>query len=59
MPAVPLGGNLTMMNATLSTTGAEWCPTQAPLEPTPDTPGAVTEPSPSLGEGPGIAGRNV
>ena len=54
MLAVPLGGNLRMMKTTSSTIGAEWCPTQASLEPTPDTPGAVTEPSPSLGEVPGL-----
>ncbi len=54
MPAVPLGGNLTMMNTTSSTPGAEWCPTQASVEPTPDTLGTVTEPSPSRGEVPGL-----
>ncbi len=35
-----------MMNTTLSTPGTERCPTQTSLEPPPDTPGAVTEPSP-------------
>ncbi len=43
-----------MMNTTSSTPGAEWCPTQASVEPTQDTPGAVTKSSPSRGEVPGL-----
>ncbi len=51
---MPLGGNLTMMNTTPSTPGAEGCPPQASLESAPDTPEAVTEPLPSCGEVPGL-----
>ncbi len=34
-----------MMNTTLPTPGTEWCPAQASLEPPPDAPEAVMEPS--------------
>ena len=47
MPALPLGGNLTAMNPISSTPRTEQCPRQAPVEPIPDTPEAVPEPSPS------------
>ncbi len=50
IPALPLGGNLTTMNTISSTLRTEQCPPRAPLEPTPGTPEAVTEPSPLPGE---------
>ncbi len=54
MPALHLGGHLAAMNTISSTPGTEQCPPQAPMEPIPDTPEAVPEPSPSPGEVQGL-----
>ncbi len=50
IPTMSVGGNLVMMNATLSNPVAELCPPEASLEPPPDASGAIREPSPPLEE---------
>ncbi len=54
MPALPLGGNLTAMNTISLAPRTEQCLPPAPVEPTPDTPEAVPEPSSSPGEALGL-----